>query len=201
MTVIWEYYISHMKIYSKYFSEVNQSKQRINFNSVCFFDPCVIAWFIEVITSLQTCYIAFILVFVQSTILSMISLSKYKWKVSSMFSILFALEFGARQLILLEKIFHFCCLPVALGCSEFLLNFIFVFVFLWTEITTQFFQNAIFLHLYNFFAIVFNEWTVNVVNVSIASELVFLARIFVADLHYFQILHIALISLSITHLG
>ena len=56
MTVIWEYYISHMKIYSKYFSEVNQSKQRINLNSVCFFDPCVIAWFIEVITSLQTCY-------------------------------------------------------------------------------------------------------------------------------------------------
>ena len=56
MTVIWEQYISPMKIYSKYFSEVNQSKQRINFNSVCFYDPCVSAWFIEVITSLETWY-------------------------------------------------------------------------------------------------------------------------------------------------
>ena len=45
-----------MKIYPKYSSEVRQSKQRINFNPVCYFDPCVLAWFIEVITSLQTYY-------------------------------------------------------------------------------------------------------------------------------------------------
>ena len=43
--------------------------------------------------------VLFILVFVQSTVFSMIWLSKYKWKVSSTFSILFALEFGAKQLI------------------------------------------------------------------------------------------------------
>ena len=41
--------------------------------------------------------VSFILVFLQSTILSMISLSKYKWKVSSMFLILFGLEFTAKQ--------------------------------------------------------------------------------------------------------
>ena len=62
--------------------------------------------------------VSFILVFVQSIILSMISLSKYKWKVSSMFSILFALEFGARQLIPPEMVSDFRCLPVATGCSE-----------------------------------------------------------------------------------
>ena len=45
-----------MKIYSKYSSEVHQSKQRINFNSVCFFDPCVVVWFIEVVTVQQTFY-------------------------------------------------------------------------------------------------------------------------------------------------
>ena len=50
--------------------------------------------------------VSFVLVFVQSTILSMISLSKYKWKISSMFSILLASEFGARQLILPEMVSH-----------------------------------------------------------------------------------------------
>ena len=60
----------------------------------------------------------FILVFVQSTILSMISLSKYKWQVVSMFSILFTLEFGTRQLVLPKMVSHFCCLPAATGCSD-----------------------------------------------------------------------------------
>ena len=36
-----------------------------------------------------------------------------------MFSIFFALEAGARQLILPEMVSHFCCcVPVATGCSE-----------------------------------------------------------------------------------
>ena len=51
--------------------------------------------------------VSFILVFLQQTILPMISLSKYKWKVSSTFSILLALEFGVRQLIQPEIISHF----------------------------------------------------------------------------------------------
>ena len=40
--------------------------------------------------------VSFILMLVELTILPMISLSNYKWKVCSMFSVLFALEFGAR---------------------------------------------------------------------------------------------------------
>ena len=62
--------------------------------------------------------VSFILVFVQSPILSMILLSKYKWKVYLMFSILFALEFGPRQFILTKMVLHFHYLPVATGCSE-----------------------------------------------------------------------------------
>ena len=58
------------------------------------------------------------LVFVYSTILSMISLSKYKWKVSSMFPILLALECRAWQLIPSEMVSHFRCVPVATGCSK-----------------------------------------------------------------------------------
>ena len=63
--------------------------------------------------------VSFVLVFLQSTILSMISLSKYKWKVSSMFLILFGLEFTAKQFYLPEMVSHFRCLPVATGCSEY----------------------------------------------------------------------------------
>ena len=44
-----------------------------------------------------------------------------------MFSILFALEFGARQLILPKMVSHFRCLPVATGCSE-LYQIFFVFL-------------------------------------------------------------------------
>ena len=61
---------------------------------------------------------SFVSVFLQSTNFYMISLWKYKWKVSLMLTILFALEFGARQLILPEMVSHFCCLSVANGCSE-----------------------------------------------------------------------------------
>ena len=85
---------------------------------ICFIRPCVFAWFIEVITSLQMSYSFIFLMFVQSTILYKISLSKCKWKVSSMFSVMFALEFGTIQLILPDMVSHFCCLPVANGCSE-----------------------------------------------------------------------------------
>ena len=42
--------------------------------------------------------VSFMLVFVQSTTLSMISLSKYEWKVFSIFSILYALEVGQDNL-------------------------------------------------------------------------------------------------------
>ena len=62
--------------------------------------------------------VSFILVFVQSTMLFLISLWKYKWKVYLMFSILLALVFGVRQLILPEMVSHFCCLPMATGRSE-----------------------------------------------------------------------------------
>ena len=65
--------------------------------------------------------VSFILVFLHSKVLSMISLSKYKWKLymilSSMFSILFAL-FGGRQRILPEMVLHFCSPPVVTECSE-----------------------------------------------------------------------------------
>ena len=71
--------------------------------------------------------VSFILVFVQSTTLFIISLSKYKWKVSLMFSILFPLELRARQLILPEIVSHFRCLPVATGRSE-LYQIFFVFL-------------------------------------------------------------------------
>ena len=71
--------------------------------------------------------VSFILVFVQSTTLFIISLSKYKWKVSLMFSILLPLEFRTRQLILPEMVSHFRCLPVATGRSE-LYQIFFVFL-------------------------------------------------------------------------
>ena len=98
--------------------------------------------------------VSFILVFAQSTILPMISLSKYKWKVSSMLSILFTLKFGARQLILPEMVLQFRCLPVATGSSE-LHKIFFVFVFLWIKITTKFFENTIFIDIFDFFVFVF----------------------------------------------
>ena len=98
--------------------------------------------------------VSFILVFAQSTILPMISLSKYKWKVSSMLSILFTLKFGARQLILPEMVLQFRCLPVATGSSE-LHKIFFVFVFLWIMITTKFFENTIFIDIFDFFVFVF----------------------------------------------
>ena len=74
--------------------------------------------------------VSVILVFVQSIILSMTSLSKNKWKISSMFLILLALEFGFRQLILPKMVSHFYCLPVATGCSEFHQILFVFFVFL-----------------------------------------------------------------------
>ena len=139
MTVIWEYSISRTKIYSKYPSEVHQSKQCINFNSVCFLffcDPYVLAWFNKIITSLQMCcsfiyhsvrtVSNFVIIKISKSNI-IISLSKYLWKVSLMFSILFALEFGARQLILPKMVSHFRCLPVATGCSE-LYQIFFVFL-------------------------------------------------------------------------
>ena len=140
---------------------------------LCFIDPCVFAWFIEVITSLQTSYSFIILVTVQSTILYKISLSKCKWKISSMFSVLFALEFGTVQLILPEMISHFCCLPVANGCSEL----------------HQFLCNCF--HLINgqCHELFDCEW------------IVFLARIFVINLHYFKALQVAVLPLSTPHLG
>ena len=98
--------------------------------------------------------VSFILVFAQSTILPMISLSKYKWKVSSMLSILFTLKFGARQLILPEMVSQFRCLQVATGSSE-LHKIFFVFVFLWIKITTKFFENTIFIDIFDFFVFVF----------------------------------------------
>ena len=128
-----------MKIYSNYSFEVHQSKQCINFDSVCFLFCFVLFCFVflthvYLLDPLKLSFrskralVSFILVFVPSTILSMISLSEYKWKVSSMFSILFSLEFWARQLILPKMVSHFHCLPVATGCSE-LHQIFFVFLF------------------------------------------------------------------------
>ena len=50
-------------------------------------------------------------------------------------------------------------------------NFLCAFVFLWTKITTKFFQSTVPVHIYEFFVIIFIWWTVNVMNISIASEL------------------------------
>ena len=85
MTVIWEYSVSYMKIYSKYSFEVHQSKQRINFNSVCFFTLVFLLDSLKLSLRGKRAIVLFILVFVHSTTLSMISLSKYKWKVSLIF--------------------------------------------------------------------------------------------------------------------
>ena len=106
-----------MKIYSKYSSEVHQSKQRINFNSV-FLTHVYLLDSLKLSLRCKRAVVLFIQVYVQSTIFSMISLSKHKWKVSSMLSILFALEFGTRQLILPEMVSHYRFLPLATGCSE-----------------------------------------------------------------------------------
>ena len=123
-TAFWRYCTkSIMTVYQSYedllqvflWSTSIQTKHQF---PICFIRPCVFAWFIEVITSLQMSYSFIFLMFVQSTILYKISLSKCKWKVSSMFSVMFALEFGTIQLILPDMVSHFCCLPVANGCSE-----------------------------------------------------------------------------------
>ena len=107
-----------MKIYSKYSSEVHQSKERINFNSVCFLTHVYLLNLLKLSLRCKRAIVSFILVFLHPTILPMISLANYKWKVSSMFSILLALEFVARQLIQPEIVSHFCCLQVATRCSE-----------------------------------------------------------------------------------
>ena len=78
MIVIWEYSISHTKIYSKYPSEVHQSKQCINFNSVCFLFFVTHMYLLDSIKLSLRCkcaIVSFIIVFVQSAILS---LSKYQ---------------------------------------------------------------------------------------------------------------------------
>ena len=116
-----------MEIYSKYSFEVHQSKQRINFNSAYFFTHVYLLNSLKLSLRCKRAIVSFILIFAQSTILSMISLSKHKWKVSSMFSILFPLKFGARQLILHEMVLHFHCLTVATGCFE-LQQILFVFL-------------------------------------------------------------------------
>ena len=92
-----------------------------------FFYPYLLAWFNKFITSLQMCYSfiypsvcavsSFVIIEISKSNI-IILLSKYLWKVSLMFSILFALEFGARQIILPKMVCHFRCLPVAIGCSE-----------------------------------------------------------------------------------
>ena len=123
-TAFWRYCTkSIMTVYQSYedllqvflWSTSIQTKHQF---PICFIRPCVFVWFIEVITSLQISYSFIFLMFVQSTILYKISLSKCKWKVSSMFSVMFALEFGTIQLILPDMISHFRCLPMANRCSE-----------------------------------------------------------------------------------
>ena len=44
-----------------------------------------------------------------------LAVSQERTQLSSTFSILFSQEFGVRQLILPEMVSHFCCLPVATG--------------------------------------------------------------------------------------
>ena len=97
---------------------INPHDASISTLSLFFFIHVYFLHSLELLLCCKHVIILFILVFGKSTILSTISLSKYKWKVSSIFSILLALEFGARQLILPEMISHFRCLPVATGCSE-----------------------------------------------------------------------------------
>ena len=143
----------HLRIVYKSYEdllEVHQSKRPINFNSVCFLTHVYLLDSLKLSIRCKRALVSFILVFVQSAILTMILLSKYKWKVSSMFS-MFALEFGARQLIPPEMVSHFRSLPVAntLSSTKFSLCFC-----LWTKITTKFIQNTIFVHIYDFFVVV-----------------------------------------------
>ena len=116
-----------MKIFSKYSSEVhNPNNASISTLCVFFLTHVYLVDSLKLLLCCKRAIVPFILVFVQSTILSMISLSKYKWKVSSMFSTLFVLEFEARQLILPDMVSHFRCVLVATGCSE-LHQILFVF--------------------------------------------------------------------------
>ena len=130
-----------MKIYSKYSSEVYQFKQRISFNSVCFF------WaHVHLLDSLKLSLCCKRYSFIYPSVCAVNNL---------MFSILFALEFGARQLILPKRVSHFRCLPVANGCSKFHQILFVLLSFFWTKTTTKFFQNTIFVHIYDLFVIGF----------------------------------------------
>ena len=136
----------HLRIFYQSYEDLLQvslwstSIQTMHQFQLCLFfvfcDPYVLAWFNKIITSLQMCYSFiyhsvrtvsnFVIIKISKSNI-IISLSKYLWKVSLMFSILFALEFGARQLILPKMVSHFRCLPVATGCSE-LYQIFFVFL-------------------------------------------------------------------------
>ena len=128
--------------------------------------------------------VSVILVFVQSIILCMTSLSKNKWKISSMFLILLALEFGFRQLILPKMVSHFYCLPVATGCSEFH-QILFVFFCLSLDQDNQRVLPKHHFCLYiPFLCNCFYLMDCQCLERFNCEWVVFLARIFVADLHY-----------------
>ena len=85
-TAFWRYCTkSIMTVYQSYedllqvflWSTSIQTKHQF---PICFIRPCVFVWFIEVITSLQISYSFIFLMFVQSTILYKISLSKWNGK-------------------------------------------------------------------------------------------------------------------------
>ena len=56
LRIVYQSYKDLLQVFLCIFLQVHQSKQHINFNSVCSFDLCVLARLIEVITFLQICY-------------------------------------------------------------------------------------------------------------------------------------------------
>ena len=190
-----------MKIYSKHSSEVHQSEQRINFSSVRFFGRRVLAWFIEVIISLQTCY-SFIypsVCVVDNFVLWCHYQSingKYLW----CFQYCLFLSLGQDNLFYPKcyRIFAvYQWIHYAISSTKFYLCFCLSLDQDNYKVLTSHHLRLYIGFLCNCFHLMncqchacFNfKWVV------------FLARIFVADLHYLQLLQVNAFPISPRHLG
>ena len=148
LSVIWRFTPS---IPLKYINPNNASISTLP----VFFYPCVLAWFIEVITLLQTCYsfiypsVCTVNNFVHDIIIKVLMESIF-----DVFNIVCSGVWGKTTYSTLNGIAFLLSIS---GCWILWAppNFLCVFVVLWTKINTKFFQNTIFVYIYDSFIIVF----------------------------------------------
>ena len=147
LSVIWRFTKS---IPLKY---INPNNASISTPSVFLTHVCLLHS-LKLLLRCKRAIVSLILVFVQSTILSMVSSSKYNGKYLWCLQYCFLWSLGQDNLFYPKwcRIFAVYQWPLDALSS---INFLCVFVFLWTKITKKYFQNTIFVHMYDFFVIVF----------------------------------------------